>query len=100
MILPFQEFLDSLLVRHAGGRRRRGARAPGVLGRRGLVWRRRDAAIVARRGSRVCHLNLLLAIHCGGHIIHRGNMASPQLLPGKSRWLSVCERPAQQHMNT
>ena len=60
MILPFQEFLDSLLVRHAGGRRRRGARAPCVLGRRGLVWRRRDAAIVARRGSRVCHLHLLL----------------------------------------
>ena len=52
--LPFQEFLDALLVGHAGGRRRRGVGAPGVLG--GLVGRRREAAVTARRRlGRVCH---------------------------------------------
>ena len=54
MILPFQEFLDALLVGHAGGRGRRGVGAPGVLG--GLIGRRREAAVTARRRlGRVCH---------------------------------------------
>lgn len=60
MNVPFQEFLDALLVGHVGGRRG-GARASGILAGRHLVGRRRrDAAIVARRRSRVCHLHLLL----------------------------------------